>query len=107
MQSFNLEQQIRLLIKTLQMGLGYEQVPVVIDGDTATYTAPSGSFFYAVKAMNGDALIAEALDINGESVMNSFTIKDGDELKFPLSEITLSSGSAILYKGVTIDAFMK
>jgi hypothetical protein len=106
MQAYNLEQQIRLLVKTLQMGLGYEQIPLVIE-DTETYTAPSGSFFYAVKAMNGDAVIAEALDINGNVVLSGFTIKDGDELKFPLSEITLTSGDAIAYKGVTIDAFMK
>lgn len=106
MQNFNLEQQIRLLIKTLQMGLGYEQIPLEIT-DTATYTAPSGSFFYAVKAMNGDAVITEALDINGNAVLIGFTVKDGDELKFPLSEITLTSGDAIVYKGVTIDAFMK
>jgi hypothetical protein len=106
MQNFNLEQQIRLLIKTLQMGLGYEQIPLEIT-DTATYTAPSGSFFYAVKAMNGDAVITEALDINGNTVLIGFTVKDGDELKFPLSEITLTSGDAIVYKGVTIDAFMK
>jgi hypothetical protein len=105
MQVFSLEQQIRLLIKTLQMGLGYEQVPLVIE-DTDTYTAPSGSFFYAVKAMNGDAVITEALDINGEVVLSGFTVKDGDELKFPLSEITLTSGDIILYKGVTIDAFL-
>jgi hypothetical protein len=106
MQSFNLEQQIRLLIKTLQMGLGYEQIPLIIE-DTATYAAPSGSFFYAVKAMNGDAVITEATDINGATVLATYTIKDGDELKFPLSEITLTSGNAIVYKGVTIDAFMK
>ena len=106
MQAYNLEQQIRLLLKTLQMGLGYEQVPITIE-DTETYTAPSGSFFYAVKAMNGDVEIAEALDINGNVVLAGYTIKDGDELKFPLSEITLTSGNAIAYKGVTIDAFMK
>ena len=106
MQSYNLEQQIRLLVKTLQMGLGYEQVPLIIE-DTATYTAPSGSFFYAVKAMNGDAVIAEALDINSEVVLSGYTVKDGDELKFPLSEITFTSGNVIVYKGVTIDAFMK
>lgn len=106
MQNFNLEQQIRLLIKTLQMGLGYEQIPLII-ADTATYTAPSGSFFYTVKAMNGDAVINTATDINGVTVLATYTIKDGDELKFPLSEITLSSGNAIVYKGVTIDAFMK
>lgn len=106
MQVFSLEQQIRLLVKTLQMGLGYEQVPLVIE-DTATYTAPSGSFFYAVKAMNGDAVIAEALDINSEVVLSGYTVKDGDELKFPLSEITFTSGNVIVYKGVTIDAFMK
>lgn len=106
MQVFSLEQQIRLLVKTLQMGLGYEQTPLVI-ADTATYTAPSGSFFYAVKAMNGDAIINTATDINGATVLATYTIKDGDELKFPLSSIKLTSGNAILYKGVTIDAFMK
>ena len=105
MQSFNLEQQIRLLIKTIQMGLGYEQIPLVI-ADTATYTAPSGSFFYAVKAMNGDAVINTATDINGATVLATYKIIDGDELKFPLSSIKLTSGNAIVYKGVTIDAFM-
>ena len=106
MQNFNLEQQIRLLIKTLQMGLGYEQIPLEIT-DTATYTAPSGSFFYAVKAMNGDAVINTATDINGATVLATYTVKEGDELKFPLSTIRLTSGNAIVYKGVTIDAFMK
>ena len=106
MQNFNLEQQIRLLIKTLQMGLGYEQIPLII-ADTSTYTAPSGSFFYTVKAMNGDAVINTATDINGATVLATYTIKDGDELKFPLSTIRLTSGNAIVYKGVTIDAFMK
>lgn len=105
MQVFSLEQQIRLLIKTLQMGLGYEQVPLVI-ADTATYTAPSGSFFYAVKAMNGDAVINTATDINGTTVLASFTVKDGDELKFPLATIRLTSGKLIIYKGVTISAFL-
>jgi hypothetical protein len=106
MQSFNLEQQIRLLIKTLQMGLGYEQIPLVV-ADTESYTAPSGSFFYAVKAINGDAVINAANDINGNEVLVSYTIKEGDELKFPLSQIELTSGVAIVYRGVTIDAFMK
>ncbi len=106
MQAYNLEQQIRLLVKTLQMGLGYEQVPLII-ADTATYTAPSGSFFYAIKAMNGDAVINTATDINGATVLTSYTIKDGDELKFPLSSIRLTSGRLIAYRGVTIDAFMK
>jgi len=106
MQSFNLEQQIRLLIKTLQMGLGYEQIPLII-ADEDLHTAPSGSFFYCIKAMNGDVVISRADDINGNEVLVDYTIKDGDELKFPLSEITLSSGNAIVYKGVTIDAFMK
>jgi hypothetical protein len=106
MQVFSLEQQIRLLVKTLQMGLGYEQTPLVIE-DTETYVAPSGSFFYAVKAMNGDVVIAEALDINGNVILSGYTVKDGDELKFPLSAISLTSGNAIVYKGVTIDAFMK
>jgi len=106
MQSYNLEQQIRLLVKTLQMGLGYEQVPLIV-ADTATYTAPSGSFFYAVKAMNGDAVINTATDINGNTVLATYIIKDGDELKFPLATIKLTSGKIIVYKGVTIDAFMK
>ena len=106
MQNFNLEQQIRLLIKTLQMGLGYEQIPLII-ADTATYTAPSGSFFYAVKAMNGDAVINTATDINGATVLATYTVKDGDELKFTLATIKLTSGKLIIYKGVTIDAFMK
>lgn len=106
MQVFSLEQQIRLLIKTLQMGLGYEQTPLII-ADTATYTAPSGSFFYAVKAMNGDAVINTATDINGNTVLATYIVKDGDELKFPLSTIRLTSGRAIVYRGVTIDAFMK
>jgi hypothetical protein len=106
MQSFNLEQQIRLLIKTLQMGLGYEQIPLIIE-DTATYAAPSGSFFYCIKAMNGDVVINTCADINGNDLLIDYTIKDGDELKFPLSSIKLTSGNAIVYKGVTIDAFMK
>jgi hypothetical protein len=106
MQNFNLEQQIRLLIKTLQMGLGYEQIPLEIT-DTATYEAPSGSFFYCIKAMNGDVVINKCADINGNEVLVDYTIKDGDELKFPISSIKLASGNAIVYKGVTIDAFMK
>lgn len=106
MQVYSLEQQIRLLIKTLQMGMGYEQVPLTIE-DTATYEAPSGSFFYCLKAMNGNAVINSAADINGETVLTSYTIKDGDELKFPLSSIKLTSGNVIVYKAVTIDAFMK
>ena len=106
MQVYSLEQQIRLLIKTLQMGMGYEQVPLTIE-DTATYEAPSGSFFYCLKAMNGDAVITEAEDINGNAVLFSYTIKDGDEFKFPLSKVTLTSGNVVAYKAVTIDAFMK
>jgi len=106
MQNFNLEQQIRLLIKTLQMGLGYEQIPLII-ADEDPHTAPSGSFFYCIKAMNGDAVINTATDINGATVLATYTVKEGDELKFPLSTIRLTSGRAIVYRGVTIDAFMK
>jgi hypothetical protein len=88
------------------MGLGYEQIPLIIE-DTATYAAPSGSFFYCIKAMNGDVVINTCADINGNDLLIDYTIKDGDELKFPLSSIKLTSGNAIVYKGVTIDAFMK
>lgn len=106
MQVYSLEQQIRLLIKTLQMGMGYEQVPEPIE-DTELHEAPSGSFYYCLKAMNGDAVITEAEDINGNAVLFAYTIKDGDEFKFPLKKVTLTSGNVVAYKAVTIDAFMK
>ena len=105
MQVYSLEQQIRLLIKTLQMGMGYEQVPEPIE-DTELHEAPSGSFYYCLKAMNGDAVISEAKDINNAPVLSNYTIKNGDEFKFPLMNVTLTSGNVVAYKAVTLDAFM-
>ena len=67
MADFNLEAQIRTLIKTVQMNLGYEQVPDII-ADTNPKTASIGSVYYCVKAMNGDAVIASATGIEGNDI---------------------------------------
>jgi hypothetical protein len=105
MQNFNLEQLIRVLIKQNQNMFGFEMVPVVVT-DTETYTASSGSFYYAVKAVDGDVRITEATDIAGNVVFSGYTIKEGDTWNFPLSEITFETGKGILYPAVKFDAFL-
>jgi hypothetical protein len=105
MQNFNLEQLIRVLIKQNQNMFGFEMVPVVV-ANTSAYTASSGSFYYAVKAVSGDAVINTATDIAGNVIFSSYTIKEGDTWNFPLSSITLTSGKVILYPAVKFDAFL-
>ena len=105
MQNYNLEQLIRVLVKQNQNMFGFEIVPVVVE-DTNTYTAPSGSFYYAVKAVSGDAVITEATDIAGNVVFSGYTIKEGDTWNFPFAEITFTSGKGILYPAVKFDAFL-
>jgi hypothetical protein len=100
MADFNLEAQIRTLMKTVQMNLGFEQVPDIIE-DTNPKTASIGSVYYCVKAMNGDAVIASASGIDGNITLTNLTIKDGDEFKCNLKTITLTSGNVIAYKTVS------
>lgn len=108
MQNYNLEQLIRVLVKQNQNMFGFEIVPVVADAtaEVVTYTAPSGSFYYAVKAVDGDATITEATDIAGNVVFSGYTIKEGDTWNFPLAEITFELGKAIIYPAVKFDAFL-
>ena len=101
MADFNLEAQIRTLLKSVQLNLGYEQVPDII-ADTNQKTASVGSIYYCVKAMNGDAVIATATGIDGSITLTNLTIKDGDEFKCNLKKITLASGNLIAYKS-TLD----
>ena len=100
MSNFNLEAQIRTLMKTVQMNLGFEQVPDIIT-NTTPKTASRGSVYYCIKAMNGDAVIASATGIEGNITLTSLTIKDGDEFKCNLKTITLTSGNLIAYKTVS------
>ena len=101
MADFNLEGQIRTLLKSVQLNLGYEQVPDIIE-DTNQKTASVGSIYYCVKAMNGDAVIDTATGIDGNITLTNLTIKDGDEFKCNLKKITLASGNLIAYKS-TLD----
>ena len=107
MQNYNLEQLIRVLVKQNQNMFGFEIVPVVADAtaEAVTYTAPSGSFYYAVKAIDGDARIT-ATDIAGNLVFSGYTIKEGDTWNFPIAEVTFDSGKAIIYPAVKFDAFL-
>ena len=105
MQNYNIEQLVRVLVKQNQNMFGFEIVPTVIE-DTSTYTAPTGSFYYAIKAIDGDVIITEATDIAGNVVFIGYTIKEGDTWNFPFSEVTLTSGKAILYPAVKFDAFL-
>jgi hypothetical protein len=100
MADFNLEAQIRTLMKTVQMNLGFEQVPDIIE-DTTPKTASIGSVYYCIKAMNGDAVIASASGLDDNISLTNLTIKDGDELKCNLKTITLTSGNVIAYKTVS------
>jgi hypothetical protein len=100
MADFNLEAQIRTLMKTVQMNLGFEQVPDII-ANTTPKTASIGSVYYCIKAMNGDAIIASASGIDDNISLTNLTIKDGDELKCNLKTITLTSGNVIAYKTVS------
>lgn len=97
MSNFNLEEQIRVLLNTVQLSYGFEQVPDVIE-DTATKTASYGSVYYCLKAMNGDAVIEVARGINNNIVLSNYTIKDGDEFKCNLKSVKLTSGNVIAYK---------
>lgn len=99
---YNLEALVRLTEKTVQDSYGYNIVPLVI---TTTTTAATGEFIYAVKAIDGDAVITSAVDINGATVsgLAGVTIKQGDILQFPLNTITLTSGKLVVYKTVKLD----
>lgn len=97
MSNFNLEEQIRVLLNTVQLSYGFEQVPDIIE-NTATKTASYGSVYYCLKAMNGDAVIEVARGINNNIVLSNYTIKDGDEFKCNLKSVKLTSGNVIAYK---------
>ena len=108
MQNYNIEQLVRVLVKQNQNMFGFEIVPVVADAtaEVVTYTAPSGSFYYAVKAVDGDAIITSATDIAGNAVFVGYKIKEGYTWNFPFSEVTFTSGKAILYPAVKFEAFL-
>ena len=87
-----------LLITILKQQMGIGTVQTVIT-DTAAYTAPSGSYWWAFKAIDGDVVIDTAKDINGTTIsgLSGVTIKQSDILTIQLSYIKLTSGKAVLY----------
>ena len=93
----------KLSQKSIMMSYGYQIMPIDVDQAT-TYNASSGSFFYALKAINGDAIIDTATDLQGNAVLGNVTITEGDIVYFPISEFTLGSGRVIAYSALLLDA---
>lgn len=76
----------------------YVATPVIVTGTSAT-PAPNGQFYYIIRALS-DAVIASAKDLNGDAVSGLAAValgKNDPELHFTLSDITLTSGSVVLY----------
>lgn len=96
----------RILQKMIQQQYGFEIQPAIIT-DNQPHVAPPGSFIYCIKPLNGDAVIASALDLTGNPItgLASITIKQGNEFKFPLSSITLTSGVLAVYYATNFSTF--
>ena len=93
----------KLMLKSITMGFGYQITPLVIQ-DTELYVSENGTFFCALKALNGDAVIDVAKDLGDNTVLTSITITEGDVLYFPLKTIKFASGRVIGYKALLLDA---
>ena len=93
----------KLMLKSIMMSYGYQIMPIDVDQAT-TYNSSSGSFFYALKAINGDVRIDSATDLQGNTVLSGIEITQGDIIYFPLSEFTLDTGRVIAYKALLLDA---
>ena len=93
----------KLMLKSITMGFGYQVMPLDIN-DTSTYNARNGTFFCALKAVNGDAVIDNATDIEENTVLSGVTITEGDVIYFPLNNFQLTSGRVIAYKALLLDA---
>ena len=99
---YNIEALVRLGILQIQSAYGYNQQPVV---STGTVTADTGEFYYAFKAIDGDAVISSVKDLQGNAVagLAGVTIKQGDYLQFPATEIVLTSGKIVVYPVQKVD----
>lgn len=93
----------KLMLKSITMGFGYQVMPLDIN-DTSTYNAQNGTFFCAFKAVNGDAVISTATDLQGNTVLTNVTITEGDVLYFPIDTFQPASGRIIAYKALLLDA---
>lgn len=93
----------KLMQKGIMMGFGYQIMPLDIN-DSSIYEALNGTFFCALKAVNGDAVIDNAIDIEGNGVLSSVTITEGDVIYFPIQNFQLTSGRVIAYKALLLDA---
>ena len=93
----------KLMLKSITMGFGYQITPLDIN-DTSEYNSTNGTFFCALKAVNGDAVIDEAVDLNNNVVLSGITITEGDVLYFPIKTIKFASGRIIAYKALLLDA---
>lgn len=89
----------KILRKTYQLSLGYEVDPKVISG-TDPVTPDNGCVFYCIKPIGGDIVIASAKDAKGTAIswLAGVTILEADEFKIRLSEIDLTSGTAVGYQ---------
>lgn len=64
--------------------------------DHITTTAATSGEWYAIRAVNGDAVGDFHCDANDS--LTTFTILDGDYLFGPFDTITLSSGEVLAYR---------
>ena len=73
----------------LQFGfVGFEQI-----SDTSAHTG----YFYAIKAINGNAVVATGVSALGDNP-TSISILEGDYLYGDFTSFTLASGEVLAYK---------
>jgi hypothetical protein len=103
---YNIEGIVKNQIRDRELLYGYEQEPVIISG-TDPVLAGAGSCFYRFRCLGAtDAVIAAALDLNGDAVtgLAGVTITAADfPYDYRLSSIDLTSGSIIAYKKMIVD----
>lgn len=106
MTNYNTEGILAALIRNRGLEFGYELEPVIISG-TDPVVAPAGSCFYRFRCLGAtDAVIAAALDLNGDAVtgLAGVTITAADfPYDYRLTSIDLTSGSVIAYLKLITD----
>lgn len=86
--------------KLLQTQYGFEIVPDVLTTATKTLAITLGHFIYCIKPIGGNVTITSAKDIFGNAIVGlaGQVFLQGDEFKFPLTEIIFTGTLAIYYQ---------